>query len=393
MNFSNILIILSCFFIIISCQDEKHKINAEDLRKGLVLQLSDQAFNTIKEKREKALAENFLIKSKTDYVNGFLLANNKKIAVKARLKGDFVDHLKGERWSFRIVARDSGTILNHQRFSIQGIHTRAYINEWIFHQLCEQENIVSLQYDFYPFSVNDTLAGIYAFESYFDNYLLDRAGRQHGPILKFNEDDFWGNLKYKGQPDRDDKMMIEARVKICNKVWCKQDENKDITKKAKRLLVNYRLGKIPYDSIFDTNLWAKYVAINEIMSSPHGLRWHNLRLYFNPISQKFEPISFDSGSWMPKDRIVYHYTDKIELFHKMMFVDDNYIAKINSELTRMCQKPYLEDFFERHESKISELEAMAKREKENYNFFKGNYYFSQNRILEQLERKKNSAPI
>ena len=392
MIFWRTFIVVFIFAGLIACQsDSSFQINDNDLQEGLVLSLSDDAFKTIKKKRDQAIEENFLIKTKKDYVHGFLESNGKKIAVKARLKGDFVDHLKGEQWSFRIAALDTGSVLGHQRFSIQGIHTRAYINEWIFHKLCEQEGIISLQYDFYPFSVNDTLDGIYAFESYFDNHLLDRAGKAHGPILKFNEDDFWGNLKHKGQPNRDDKMMQEARIKVCNKTWCKQDQNKAITKRAKALLTDYRLGNIQYDAIFDTDLWAKYVAINEIMASPHGLRWHNLRFYFNPDTEKFEPISFDSGSWMPKDRKVFHYLEKIELFHKMMIDDELYLNKINKELIRMCQKPYLEAFFDKHQEKILSLEVMAKQEKANYNFTANNYYFSQKRILEQISEHLNTA--
>ena len=74
-------------------------------------------FNKIKIKREAALKKNLLVKSKSDYVSGYVLSNGKKIKVKARLKGDHVDHFEGNRWSFRIVT-EKGKILNHKKIGM-----------------------------------------------------------------------------------------------------------------------------------------------------------------------------------------------------------------------------------------------------------------------------------
>ncbi len=96
-----------------SCNSQNsNNIKREDLLKGMTLTLSDKAFTKIKTKREEALKRKLLIKSKTDYVNGTLECNDKKLKVKARLKGDHVDHFETNRWSFRIIA-DEGEILNH----------------------------------------------------------------------------------------------------------------------------------------------------------------------------------------------------------------------------------------------------------------------------------------
>jgi len=377
------------FYLCFSCKNINKSKHLEhfDLQEGLTLELTNAAFNKIKLKRSQALVEQFLYKSKDDYVHGHLSANDKKIRVKARLKGDFVDHLEGNRWSFRILTTDGGTVLNHQRISIHGIHTRAFVNEWVFHQLLSKEGIISLQYDFYPFSVNDTLAGIYALESYCDNHVLTLANRPLGPILKFNENDLWGNSKFKGQPNRDDLLMQEARIKTCNKDWCKIDSNKSIVSQAKQLLNDYRLGKVSYHKIFDVTLWTKYVAINELMGSNHALRWHNLRFYFNPESNKFEPIGFDSGSWMPKRKALYHYQQDTELFHQMMFTDSTYTDKIDGILRRICERSYLSEFFAKNKLKIDSLETMAQQEKENYKFTRNNYYHAQRRILKHLMKR------
>ncbi len=321
-----------------------------------------------------------LIKAKDDYVFGYVVSNGKKVKVKARLKGDHLDHLEGDRWSFRIVAQN-GKILNHKKMSVQGVHTRAYLVEWIYHQLLHEEGLINLQYDFFPFCVNDSLCGIYAFESHFDNFLLTRTNRPPGPILKFDEQFFWEKVD-KNEKYSDELMMIEAPILIANKKWRKKKKkNKALCKKAKSQLDDFRNARKSCKEVFDIPLWAKFMAINEVMSVDHSLRWHNLRFYFNPETEKIEPIGFDCGSWMNKSTKLFHKNNNPEKFHKLMLKDAQYVALIKKELVRLSARKYLELFFENHNKEIREREISIKKEKPNYRFWESAFYASQDRII------------
>ncbi len=370
----------------LGCYDDN--LTKIDLEQGLFLTLPDSSFLKIKDKRKQALKSKLLVKSKADYVEGILSCNGKKLHVKVRLKGDLTDHFRGNRWSFRVIA-ENGTILNHKKVSIQGVHTRAYLNEWMFHKMLEEENIVNLQYEFLPFSINDTLSGIYAIESCFDNYLLIRSNRPIGPIFKMDEDDFWNKEKYYGNANRDNLLMRDAKIKLCNKKWGKQSENVALVKKAKKLLNDFKKGKRSCDEVFDIKIWAKYIAINELFGGNHALRWHNLKLYFNVLTKKFEPIGFDLVSWMPKGKPIFYLQNNVELFHKQMFKDTNYVNFIHKEMTRLTDKIYLDTFFEKHWEKLKTLNELLKKEKPNYKFWKSAFYYSQKRILKELNALDN----
>ena len=121
-----------------------------------------------------------------------------------RLKDDCTDSHRGSRWSSKIKTK--GHVLNETKFSIQGMHTRTYFSEWLFHELLGYEGLVRLQYEYIPLTVNsiDSFSGVYAFDSHFRSEILKNQNKKVGPILKFNEDKFWDykNKAGKGQ-DRD----------------------------------------------------------------------------------------------------------------------------------------------------------------------------------------------
>ena len=58
--------------------------------------------------------------------------NGKKYKADIRLKGDWIDHLTGDKWSFRIKLKGDKTIQGMKKFSIHHPITRGFINEWIY---------------------------------------------------------------------------------------------------------------------------------------------------------------------------------------------------------------------------------------------------------------------
>ena len=368
-----IFIIIS---LIVTCKNENYFENSK-----MVLSLEKSDFKKIKQKRLEAIEKNLLVKNKNDYVFGTLKHDNEEIKVKARLKGDHIDHLEGNRWSFRIIALED-YIFNHKKISIQGVHTRAYLTEWIYHKLLKQEGFIYLQYDFLSFCVNDTLCGIYAYESHFDNYLLKMSKRKYGPIMKFDETDFWDYSKYSGKKNRDDLLMINSKIKLTNKKWC--NKNKAVANIAKSMLDNFRKGKLACNEVFDLKLWARFIAINELMAGDHALRWHNLRFYYNPKSKKIEPIGFDCGSWMEKNKPIYYLNKPEDLFHRLMLKDSNYLKLIEKELKRITKKEFMRKFYSQYKQELKEKEKLIKLEKPDYKFRESSFYHSQKRIKNYL---------
>jgi hypothetical protein len=54
-------------------------------------------------------------------------------------------------------------------------------------------------------------------------------------------------------------------------------------------------GVLPASDVFDEKLLGRFLALSEVWGSIHAVRWHNLRLYYNPVDRELEPIGFDAN--------------------------------------------------------------------------------------------------
>ena len=350
-----------------------------DLNPDLVsLKLSASGYERIVKKREEALNKGLLYSFKEDFVVGNVIFNGDSISVKARLKGDHLDHLKGNRWSFRIKSKKP--ILGHRKFSVHNIAARRYQLEWVFHKLLKHIGVIGLDYYFIEFSLNDSLKGIYAYESHFKNELLDSNNRTHGPILGFDESAFWKGSRFDSLHSlvKDDSLMVNADLKIYNKKWCAK--NKACKNKALSKLKDLQIGRGELDTIIDIELWAKYVTISELMGFFHNLRWHNLKFYFNPQTKLLEPIGYDSGANFDLS-YVWFLSDKLELIYHPMRKSDVFMKSLKSQFNIVKQEEWLDEFFDKNRATIDYNERLVQIENSSYSFQERTFYYSQDKLV------------
>ena len=104
-----------------------------------------------------------------------------------RLKGDWIDHLWGRKWSYRVKMRGSHAFLGMRRFSIQDPTTRNFLLEWAYLEHLRHEGVLAPRYEFMNLTFNGDKLGIYAIEEHFSKELLESQGRREGVIVRFNE--------------------------------------------------------------------------------------------------------------------------------------------------------------------------------------------------------------
>lgn len=354
---------------------------------GLKLELSDSSFQAVCNVRDIALKKNQLT-DKSTYVSGQMICGEVRIPVKVRLKGDHTDHLEGNRWSFRVKTTKKGLIMGERKFSIQGAYTRGYMNEWVFHQLLKENEILHLQYEFIPFSINDidSLKGIYAFESHFRSEILALQDAEAGPIMKFNEDVFW-DLKYlRGNADRESIVYNKSEIELTNKRGFSNREGELAIKKLKE----FRLGSAPLHSVFNVKKWATFVALNGLLASNHALRWHNLRLYYNPESKLIEPIGFDCGTWFNKKGAWFLNGNEMDEFYHKFYDDPEFIAHLKSETARFAEKDYLKKWFRANKIELEERAKLLEKDYPNYKFWKESFLNVQTILREELIKNESS---
>jgi len=317
--------------------------------KNIRIDIQHLDFQQLAYKRQTALDLGKLIVTEDDYVPATISYGNESVGARIRLKGDWIEHLLGDKWSFRIKIRGENTLFGMKQFSLHHPHTRDYLNEWIYHEALKREDIISLRYDFVTVTVNGKDLGVYALEEHFEKRLIESNKFREGPIIRFDEDIFWGGNAFPSYQVRDDNTYLTSNIDMfqTNKYLHDSTYRKQFIS-GMNLLQAWRQGSLKTSDVFDTKKLAKFTAISDLLGAHHGLRWHNRRFYYNPITSILEPIGFDSGAGKSITSVCYtEQRDSVlnRKFQEGFFRDTSFLRVYIHELERIAQTSYLDSLF------------------------------------------------
>ncbi len=350
------------------------------------LKVSAKGKQKLKDKRSSALRNGILEAEDDDWVKAKVStpSEDKEVKVEMRLKGDWLDHLSGNKWSFRVKTRNGEAFNRLRVFSVHTPKARSFLYEWILHKFFEREDILTTYYDFALVDLNADRLGVYAIEEHFDKVLLERQNRREGPIVRFNEDGFWEGLKRHSflidgidhSVEINIKSPIAAPVTTFQEKKTTQDPKlKSQFEQAATLLEQYKYGEVDIKDIFDLERLAKYFAICDALSAYHGIAWHNQRYYFNPVTTKLEPIGFDGFGEEPfkKDYITGNGAlnvgrTKNPDIENLFFLDVDFTRAYTKYLYQFTNRSFLEAFFAEIEEELQLREAFLQTEFEDYKF-------------------------
>jgi hypothetical protein len=323
-------------------------------------------------KRDEAVALGVLISAKTDLVNATI---NDGKAAKLRLKGDWPDHLLGEKWSMRIEVKAGEEWNEMPRFSIQNPVTKRLMNEWVFHKLLAFENVLTTKYSFAPVELNGTALGIMATEEHFTSKLISQANKPAGPILKFNEDHLWELRANKVEKLHSYPIEEAAEIEVYSrKSFTKTAKGQALMQRGRDLLFAHQHNLLPLDSIFNVDLLAKYFAISELMGASHSYIWHNLRYYYNSEIDRLEPIGIDGNCSLkpsPTDTHIVAALKKKHLKHARILnlcASDSFRVKFLDYLTTFTTESYLARFFKTADKEYNAAQELLSNEYQGYAF-------------------------
>ena len=334
---------------------------------GAVFEISinSDAYNRLSAKRQEALKQGLLFSSKDDLVDADIKIDGEEYACKLRLKGDLLDHLKGNRWSFRIMLKNGKEWNGMSVFSIHNSQARSHTAEWLMHELFKQEGIVVPDYDFIKAKVNGVNLGVYAYEHHFENQMLRKNKRELGPILKHNDDAYWDNVL----TDLNPFPWIDASdVEVFNKNNLDDPGFKQIADRSIGMLNDFLEEKKTAAEVFDIDLMARYYALLDLSHAWHAQQFTNIRFYLNPTSGKLEPIAFDCfGDHLPnvnKDweafgegfnggasKEAVYARSNVYRYH--MLQDKGFFTAYMSYLEQFTNPSYLNDFKNKYEAQLA----------------------------------------
>lgn len=363
--------------------------------KELNINLSEESFKFIQERRQVALDRGLQINEVDGYVECELTSDDKGIDAKMRLKGHMIDHLEGDKWSFRVKSKD--TILGMYRFSLQHPGTRNYVYEWVYHEMLAYEGVINLYYDFLNLKLNDKDLGIYAVEEHFGQHVLKRNNRPKGAIIRWNP-----NLYWEGRIDGYHKIYLSEEYSSYNSSYAEPYDKGNVIK-DKELLENYqiaagklelfRTGKLKTSEVFDVEKMARFHAVIDLVGGQHSLDWSDVKFYYNSETEKVEPVGYESfsiretyniaGQTNPQSYEGIEYNYHIQLFSDPIFFE-SYIRN----LERIADEDYLNTFYKKIESKFEEKVGIVAKEWPYRKFSFDGYYKNIRLIRHNLELPK-----
>ena len=325
--------------------------------------------------------------------------NQNDFKIKLRVKGDRSLHwYNKDQTSYRIDLRGDDRIWGLEEFSVQKPITRNYVYEYIFHKYLEAKDLIALKYFFINLSLNDSNQGIYAVEEGFSKELIERSKKRNGPIFGLEEAN---SLNYP---------QVEYDLYSKN-YW--ESNHSDLIKETKLKLEKIKNRTNSIDKVFDLEKWALYFATIDLTGNFHGSIPKSVKLYYNPVTAKFEPIGFD-GHYNSNLFQNFLLLDFLDLENRncsyiceerewyLRFLENDRFKNIYfQKLKEISSKKSIQSFYEANQETINfyNEQFLSETSKKDRVFYKGvglyifdqNYLFDranyiQNRIIE-IEKK------
>ncbi|WP_269622918.1 right-handed parallel beta-helix repeat-containing protein [Prochlorococcus marinus] len=361
-------------------------IKQNDIR----LNISIKNLNKIKNIRNKAIKDGILIRSDDDQVNGSISYKGTNYPIELRLKGDWTDHLLGDKWSFRIQTKKDTSFEGMYEFSLQHPRTRNYINEYVFHKLLKYENLPYLRYDFKPFYLNGKYLGVYAIEEHFGKAVIENSKFREGPIIKLSDQDLRNERQR--MLEIDNSRFNYFTVNQNNSDIDTFNQNKISTNPqqisqynlAKDLFNDFLKNKYKSSDVFDLELTAKYFALLDLLQAGKANTWYDMRFYFNPIIARLLPIGYDAQYPIrTQQRILSSDLNTLNIFNDPLFVKE-YI----SNLQRLTSPGYLENFLDYINKDLKVTLTKIHRSYPHVKFLNSELYKNRKYILTRLTPDK-----
>ena len=271
----------------------------------LALTIPEASMDSLIAIRERALEAGVLDEGKDRWDTVTLAWNGSNMQARLRLKGGLVDHLRTNKWSFRIQLIDSGDVMGMRTFSIQHPNTRNFTYEWLFHRALRDQGLPFLNYAFIHVRINDKDRGLFAIEQHFDETLVVELGLGHVPVLKFDDEARIGTLRQMQQRSFDSEAPWEGEWQAAAvdafhlRTVLKDPVLQRRFRQSVLKLEGFRSGRLTTSEVFDVDALAKLFALCDLLGAQHATDWRNLRFVPDTVTGVLRPIGFDANAGEP----------------------------------------------------------------------------------------------
>jgi hypothetical protein len=341
----------------------------------------------LQEVRDRAMERGLIVQEEGDTVPAEIELGDQRLAAEVRIKGDWTDHVKTDKWSLRIGLED-GKLLGMRTFSIQAPETRGKLWEWFVLAAARREGVLAPRATFVNVTVNGNPAGVYYLEEHFSKEMLEAQGRREGPIVLWDESTHWstrlqshmvGDAAGRMRPPQPlhgmDAANAESRAfgekrlgeieSLSRTLYASLEKMRDLrallTKKEDlqdRAWLLQELVDLQSDSveeIVNVEMLSRAHALLSLFQIRHALSWHNMRFYHDPVLDRLEPVMFDNMAHNPSARlpVMFRSSGLAREFSRCRPYYDGVFA----ELGRLCHPEWLDELFDALEPDLARFEA------------------------------------
>ncbi len=271
---------------------------------------------------DRALELGYIDKSCFEKVSARLTYKNSSFDCKLRIKGAYLDHVSTDKISLAIKL-SNGHLFGFNKFTINSPMVRDYHTTLLISESMRFKNVLTPQTIPINVFINGFRKGIMYLEQAFDERLTEDNKMPYGPILTFDEKE--NTVKFE-----DDSFFNIGNSDL---IWSAGNYEK------------YFQNPGEYSHAFMLEDWARYYAVTTLYKSWHGNVKINLYFYFNPITKKFSPISFDNSCGMDLEASKRNYLPlENEFFHHLLEINEFkrlYIEEVKWWLNNPLAKSHL----------------------------------------------------
>jgi hypothetical protein len=280
---------------------------ANDALPTLIVDMGFEAYENILDQRREALDIGVFISTESDFNPATIRLDNVEIPVRMRISQGPAIHLGEEdKWSFDVRTRNDQLLLGMQRFHLVDPADNNWFDELAFQRNLAHEGILSTQYYFVRLFFNGDDRGIYVVQEGFGSELTESQERPRGVIVEFDATRLWESIaKFGGNATaaNDDPVTnLTAHdfqyfeVDAFRDATIARDELLSVQKeRAIGLLRGLQSGELSAGEVFDTAQYGRFLALVDLWGATDGISLVNLRYYYNPQTDRLEPIGFNGN--------------------------------------------------------------------------------------------------
>jgi hypothetical protein len=264
----------------------------------LNIQISDSSINHLNTQIDERINKlnkgevTLLGTSNWDYVTAKAIFDIDTLSLKMRIRGDMPSNYnKGiSEATFRINIKGEKLLIGKKKLSIIKPVMESGYYGYLFYKCFKNEGFLANQIEIIKLEINGVYVGIRFLQEGFSKELVESSSKREGPVLRFKDDCVDSEGRY------NEHLFPELIAYKENKTL----KTPNLSKTYARALNKYDEfieGNINVDQCFNIEEFAKYYALCDVFLAHHSNICQNIKLYFNPVNDKFEPIAWDPSSY------------------------------------------------------------------------------------------------